>query len=706
MRQPIDGPFLPWTTSWPETSVGPGSRLAPCRPTGVVQSRWLRVALLTGAMSVGLAAIAAADDSATIEKKLADTARYLASDELEGRGLGTKGINLAADFIAAQFAQAGLKTDLLQGAAFQKFTVASAAKLGPNNRLTLVGPPKKPGEQPLSIVLKPGQDFNPMSLSGSASFDLPLAFVGYGITGKAEKYDDYAGVDVKGKAVVVLRHEPQQADPKSVFHGDKHSEHAPFSRKVSNAYQHGAAAVIFCSDRFDLEKDSAAARKAWYQALDRLAAEHAKFKEIKDPKPDQLEAQRKKIEALMRQVQALNDRLQPEYDPLMPLEAQSGESAPRSFPVVYCRRAVVDQIVKAALGTDLAALEREIDKGPTPHSKPLEGWRAAGQVDLQRDETEAKNVIGVLEAEGPLAAETIVIGAHYDHLGLGGHGSLDPKSGAIHHGADDNASGVAALVSIARSLAAHRPKLKRRVVFVAFTGEERGLLGSGHYVRNPPFPLEKTVAMLNLDMVGRLRDDKLIVMGTGTAKNFPPLLDQINAAHGFKLVSNPTGYGPSDQMVFYGREIPVLHFFTGTHADYHRPSDTSEKLNIPGMRRIATFAADVALALADAPAPPEYVAVAPAPLRMGGDRPYLGTMPDFTRQTEGYAIAGVAKGGPAEHAGLRGGDVLIQFGENKIGGLEDIDSALRKHKAGDRVRTVVRRGKEDLTLEITLDPPR
>ena len=665
----------------------------------------MSVALLVAATVSWPGLVRGADDD-PVEKRIAETARYLSSDELEGRGIGTKGIDMAADYIAAQFAQAGLKTDRFDKTAFQKFTVTTSAKLGPNNKLALVGPPPKEGQKARRIELKPGTDFNPMSLSGSGTLNLPLVFVGYGITGKREGYDDFAGLDVKGKAVVILRHEPQQDDPKSVFDGTRHSVHAPFSRKVSNAHAHGAGAVVFCSDQFDLDKNAAVYRKAWYRALDRLAAEHAKFKKTKDPKPDQIEAQRRRIEVLVRQIQAASERLQPGYDPLVPLQTRTGDGAPREFPVVYCRRAALDQVVKTALGTDLAVLEAEIEKGPTPHSKPLSGWRIEGQVDVRREEVEVKNVVGVLEGEGPLADETLVIGAHYDHLGYGGWGSLARNSKAIHNGADDNASGVAVLVELARRLAAHRPKLKRRVVFVAFTGEERGLLGSSRYVRNPLFPLDKTVAMINLDMVGRLRDDKLTVMGSGTATHFDQLLDQFNAAYGFRMVKNPGGFGPSDQMVFYARQVPVLHFFTGTHKDYHRPSDDFPTLNVPGMRRIAGLAGDVAVALADATAAPEYVAVRARRIRAAGDRPYLGTIPDFGRQTDGYAISGVVQEGPGEHAGLKGGDVIVQFGDSKIGGLEDIDGALRKHKAGDRVPTVVRRGKEELTFEITLDPPR
>ena len=329
-----------------------------------------------------------------------------------------------------------------------------------------------------------------------------------------------------------------------------------------------------------------------------------------------------------------------------------------------------------------------------------------GHIDVRRSEVEVKNVVATLEGEGPAADETLVIGAHYDHLGRGGPGSLARGTKAIHNGADDNASGVALLIEVARALAARPERLRRRVVFIAFTGEERGLFGSAHYVREPAFPLEKTIAMLNLDMVGRLRDDRLIVSGVGTAPEFGELLDRANAKHKFKLTKKRGGYGPSDHASFYAREIPVMHFFTGTHEDYHRPGDDFEKVNVPGMRRIASLVVEITVSLANAPKRPEYVAVTPPRLRPAGNRPFLGSIPDFGSMEPGYAMSGVVKGGPAERAGIRGGDVIVRFGESKIGGLEDIDAALRKYEAGDRVRVIVKRGGEKLTFEVTLDPPR
>ena len=555
--------------------------------------------------------VRADEESAAVERRLADSARYLASDELEGRGIGSKGLDLAADYIADQFIQLGLKTELFDATPFQQFQAAAAAKLGQGNRLALVGPPSQEGDEPRRIELKLGEDFTPMAMSGSGSVDLPLVFVGYGITGKEEEYDDYAGIEAAGKALLILRHEPQQSDPNSVFNGKKHSEHAPFRRKLANAVEHEAAAVIFSTDEFDVRRTLAQRHKQWQAALDKLADEHAEFKTAASPTPDQIEAQCKRIEELVQEVNTSGEKLQAAYDPMLPFSAGGGATEQREIPVVYCRRGPLDRVVEAALGTNLAALEHQIDEGPTPQSRPLEGWRVVGDVAVERTDCEVQNVVAVLEAEGPLADQTLVLGAHYDHLGRGGPGSLAPGREEIHNGADDNASGVAVLVEVARTLALREEKLRRRVAFVAFTAEESGLLGSGHYVRNALFPLDKTVAMLNVDMVGRLRDDELIVGGSGTAARFSQLLDEINQSHGFQLTRKPSGFGPSDHTKFYAKKIPVMHFYTGTHAQYHRPSDDFETLNIAGMRRVASLVTQIAVAIANADERPEYLSVPP-----------------------------------------------------------------------------------------------
>jgi hypothetical protein len=653
-------------------------------------------------------AIFAAEDATVVEQRLSQSARYFSSDELEGRGVGTKGLDLAAQYIADQFHQIGLKTDLYDGGPLQKFKMTVGASLGPRNELTLVGPPAAGSSEPQRLGLKLGAQFNALALGGSGKFDLPLVFVGYGITAKDEKYDDYAGLDVKDKAVVILRHEPQQNNPHSVFDGTRPSRHAPFKRKVSNAYEHGAAAVILCNDEYDVDQKRTAIRERWQAAFDAVVEEAAKLKAAGKVSDEELVKQEAHIQQLAADLKKYADQLAEARDPLLPFDGGGSDASEgRNFPVLFGTRAALDEMIRAALDTTLSKLEAEIDKGPTPHSRAIEGWRAVGETSVERQEAEVANVVGVLEGEGPHADETIVIGAHYDHLGFGGSGSAAPGVHEIHNGADDNGSGSSVLIEVARQLTSRGKKLPRRIVFIAFTGEERGLVGSARYVRNPLVPLDKTVAMLNLDMVGRLQDEKLIVHGTGTATEFDALADRFGKQFGFTITKKPSGFGPSDHSSFYGAKVPVLFFFTGSHKDYHRPTDDFEKLNISGMRRIAEMVTEVALALADAGERPHYQEVQGGNETLGGgDRPYFGSIPDFAGDAPGYALSGVTKGGPAERAGMKAGDIIIQFGDSKVGNLEDFDSALRKYKSGDKVPVTVKRGSDQVKLEVTLDPPR
>lgn len=338
---------------------------------------------------------------------------------------------------------------------------------------------------------------------------------------------------------------------------------------------------------------------------------------------------------------------------------------------------------------------------------PRDETEASAELDLRVSPVESftSNVLAALPGGDPaLAREIVVVGAHYDHLGMGGSGSLEPEPGAIHNGADDNASGVATLLESARILT-RGPRPDRTVMFMAFAAEEMGLLGSAHYVHHPAVPLERTVAMINLDMVGRLRDGKLQVLGSGTAQEFPAILERHGRQLGFELSLSPDGYGPSDQTSFYAAGVPVLHFFTGTHEDYHRPSDDWEKINAEGLARIAELVARVVREIASAPARPTYVAQAPPAARDGGEGygAYLGTIPDFGEvEGGGVRITGVRAGSPAEKAGLTSGDVIIRFNDRTIANLYDLTYALRAHAPGDTVQLVVQRTDRQLTFEAIL----
>jgi len=322
------------------------------------------------------------------------------------------------------------------------------------------------------------------------------------------------------------------------------------------------------------------------------------------------------------------------------------------------------------------------------------------------------NVIGLLPGRDPiLRNEAVIVGAHYDHLGLGGFGSLDPDStGKVHNGADDNASGAAMLIQIASRLAAMPPA--RTVIFIAFSGEELGLLGSAYYVKQPLYPLSTTLAMINLDMVGRLRQKRLIIYGSRTAKEFPALLDSLNWHAGLDLKAQGDGYGPSDQSSFYAAGRPVLHFFTDLHEDYHRTTDDWQKINVEGFGQVAGFVTGLVTALANRPGPLTPVTAAtrlPASSETSRPEPaspgygaYLGTVPDMTDSPGGVRLLGVRAGSPAEKAGLRGDDIITRIGDMNVPDLQAMTDALRSHQPGDTVDIVVRRGNVETTLRATL----
>jgi hypothetical protein len=315
-----------------------------------------------------------------------------------------------------------------------------------------------------------------------------------------------------------------------------------------------------------------------------------------------------------------------------------------------------------------------------------------------------RNVLALLTgADARLRDEIIVIGAHYDHLGLGGAGSMAPGETAVHNGADDNASGVAALLHVAAELATG-PRPARSVLFIAFTGEESGLLGSAHFTRNPTVPLSAIKAMINLDMVGRLEDDPLIVYGVDTAAEWRSLLEAAAQTVAVPLALRPEGYGPSDHTSFYTSDIPVLHFFTNTHADYHRPSDDWTLIDAVGLEKVALMVSHITRAVAGPAAAVTLQRGAGEPPRpsMGGSGAYLGTVPDFTPIEHGVLLGGVTPGSPADRAGLRKGDVLVELAGTAVPDLEAFTAALRLHAPGDEIELAVIRDGRTLRVRAVL----
>lgn len=334
---------------------------------------------------------------------------------------------------------------------------------------------------------------------------------------------------------------------------------------------------------------------------------------------------------------------------------------------------------------------------------------AAGRSGLP-SELPSANVAAFIPGSDPaLRGQLVVLGAHFDHLGRATFGALDPEAGAeIRNGADDNASGVAAILELARLLRANPPK--RSVAVVAFSGEEMGLLGSSHFVEHPPFALDSVQAMLNFDMVGRLRDDKLMVYGTATATELAEIVNAANVAPAFRLVAIGDGTGPSDHAAFYLKDLPVLHFFTDLHDDYHRATDDAEKIAAGGMARVVAMAERITRELANRPTrltfvrAPAHASTMGASSRSGsGSQAYLGSVPDMgAGDVKGMRLSGVRPGSPADVGGLRAGDVIVELGGAVVTDLYSYTDALYSHQPGDIVTIVVLRGSERVNAQVTL----
>ena len=383
---------------------------------------------------------------------------------------------------------------------------------------------------------------------------------------------------------------------------------------------------------------------------------------------------------------------------------------PAPFPVLFCKREVVDELIAVGPIHSVADLETLIDRDLKPRSFEILGWKIDAEVTVQRSNFKVKNVVGVLEGSGPLADETIVLGAHYDHVGYGSFGSLGGKAaeGKIHYGADDNASGTTTLMELARRFGAMKNRQGRRLVFIAFSAEERGLYGSLHYCKEPLYPLDKTVAMINMDMVGRTKPipsdwlglspykDRLIVYGTGTSPGFAKLVEEVTAASDFKVSTLATGTGPSDHQSFYQKRVPVLFLYTGTHNEYHRPTDIPEKINVPGMKKVADFVQVLAGHLAAEARPafqatkdPWYDPTENRPARPQGPR--MGIRPNYDSD-EGLVVDGVVPGGAAEKGGMKDGDVIVEIGGKPVKNIGGYMAAMSTQKAGTVMEVAVMRG--------------
>ncbi len=610
--------------------------------------------------------------------RLQQVIAYLASDALEGRRTGTPGANDAAHYIAGEFSLLGLRPGMqmtgpgrtrgeIRARYLQPFPYVASVELGKNN-LIAFDPKKGPNDL---VGFTVGKDWMPLGFSSNGGVaGASTVFAGYGISSAELKYDDYAVSNVKDRVAIVLEGTPDGDNP-----------HGQFTQ---------AGQIRF---------KAAAARAAGAQALLIIASE------------DKLS----------------DDRLSHlAYD-------NAGEAG---IPIAVISR----QMASHVLG-DLAGLEKIADARAS-NRRSSTGRNLSVIVEVVRRESPSFNVIGILPGSDPkLKNETIVIGAHYDHLGMGGEGSgsLSARTG-IHHGADDNASGVAGLIELARMLTSQNPKPRRTIVFIAFSGEEEGLLGSNYYVNHPVVPLQNTVAMINMDMIGRLKEKKLIVGGVGTAQEWRSMIDADNSmqsmtvslnstisasatlssnfpivvgangqpvvtldpAKQFDLTLNEDGYGPSDHSSFYAKQVPVLFFWTGNHEDYHKPSDTADKINYEGEVRVVSFVASVIRDVDRSDKRPTYtVAKSDSQGRTMGFRVYLGTIPNYADSNDGLKLDGVRDDSPAAKAGLKAGDKIVKMAGREVKNVYDYTYALGEMKAGQEYEVEVMRGSERLTLKIT-----
>ncbi len=495
---------------------------------------------------------------------------FLASDELAGRGTGTEGIARAGDFIAERFRDLGFQTDAFDGTPFQSFEIPGPLGMGApeRNQLSL----QLKGQPPTNLTL--GSDFNPLTVGATGEFSGQVVFAGYGITAKEYNYDDYAGFDPKGKVVIVLRKEPQQENESSVFEGKENSQYALFSAKELNAAMHGVAALILVNDSLTIKQADAKLN------TDLQAAQMA-LQELKATAEPQDPGEKERLQTRLRIATQLVESIETKIknngsDTPIAVEAAGAALTSEVVPTLSCTRKQIDQWIQAGCGKSLADLERAIDETGKPQSVILEGVEAKGVTHITKNDVPVRNVIALMPGAGTLKDEYVVVGAHYDHVGMGGVGSLAPGTIAVHNGADDNGSGTVTMLEIARQLSDLKSENRRSIIFMAFTAEELGLLGSAHYVRSPRWPLEKTVAMINLDMVGRLLNDELTVYGTGTATEFPAMIDRLNSNYNFKIFKVPQGRGASDHANFYNAKIPVFHFFTGcTMSTIARPTTSN-----------------------------------------------------------------------------------------------------------------------------------
>ena len=573
---------------------------------------------------------------------------YLASERLEGRMTGSTGSGLAADYIAGQLSAAGLLGLGDGGTYFQKFEFTAGVRVVTNgNRLAVTQTNGAPKIQSFEVE----QDFRPLSFTANGTAEGSLVFAGYGLSvpGQgAAGYDSYAGLDVTNKIVLALRYVPEEVEAKR---RQELNRYAGLRYKAMIAREHGARGILFVTG------------------------------------PNS-----------------------PNAGELAGLSFDGGLAGSGILAASISGRAA--QVILAGSGHDLRALQTGLDT-ERPHADggfPIPKSTVSLSVAVEHIKKTDRNILAWLPPLEKSDAEYVVVGAHYDHLGRGETGSMGRKGeeGMIHSGADDNASGSAAVLELAAALAEERKQrpdgFRRGIIFALWSAEEIGLIGSSYFVEHPPLSLSNCVAYLNFDMVGRLTENRLNLQGAGSSTIWRRLIEKRNVPAGFNLVLQEDPYLPTDVTAFYPKHVPVLNFFTGSHEDYHRPTDTAEKVNYEGLERIVKLARGLILELANGTGRPDYVTVARSDAGGGGRenlRAYLGTIPDYTTEVAGVKLSGVRGGGPADKAGLKGGDVIVEFGGQKIANIYDYTYAMDAVKIGQPVRVIVLREGKSVSLSVT-----
>ena len=590
-------------------------------------------------------------DPSITEADLKAHVEYLASDELEGRETGKPGARKAADYIAQQLQLAGIESfGDKEDSYFDEFEFNSGAEIiKPENALRVTEDNSRPlSKLTHSTDYAVERDFRPLAFSANGEAEGEVVFGGYGLAMPQEGgglTDPYSGVNVSNKVVLVLRYTPEDVEPKRKAELNRY---AALYYKAKVAQQRGAKAVLFVAG------------------------------------PNS-----------------------PNAGKLIPL---SGDSSLGGMIAASVTDAVAQRILSRAK-LSLKDLQTSLDT-ENPHAQSgieLDGVRVRIKTSIRRIRKKDRNVLGILlPGSGDPHAEYILLGAHYDHLGFGREGgsrSGKDEYGQIHNGADDNASGCATLLELAADLVEQRnqnPKaFARGVIFGFWSGEEMGLLGSNRYAKNPHVPHQFVSAYLNFDMVGRMRDNRLILQGVGSSPGWKRLIEKANVVGGFDLKLQDDPYLPTDATSFYPKKVPVLAFFTGSHDEYHRPTDDANTLNYEGIERVTKFARTIVRDLTKPGARPEWAKVdRSTKASVSGLRVYLGTIPDYAAEVEGVKLSGVRGGAPADKAGMKSGDIVVEFAGIPVKNIDDYMVAFNAVKVNKPVDIVVLRGGKRVKLTI------